>query len=139
MKNYWLVSVLLIVALLLSGCGATIPSSSSGVVVTFRVLDRTIYTALIEFTVANYSSSTFYPQSVELKAQICEWGGDCVEYSEKMTVSFDSRPFYSGEVRSVRDVVSIGNLWVYIRWMEVILEGRLGGQMIRVLSNRVYF
>jgi hypothetical protein len=35
--------------------------------------------------------------------------------------------------------MSIADFWTYMRWFEIVMEGRLGGRSIQISSNRVYF
>ncbi|MGQ9473113.1 MAG: hypothetical protein ACUVQZ_07050 [Candidatus Caldatribacteriaceae bacterium] len=55
------------------------------------------------------------------------------------TVSFDGTPLLLRETRSVIETLPIGGNYSRIRWLELIVEGRLGGSYITVTSNRVYF
>jgi|YNPMSStandDraft_1061717.scaffolds.fasta_scaffold09207_3 hypothetical protein len=138
MRKLWLVGFLLLVLLFVSGCGTTVPSAPSGVSLEVRVLSKTGYTARIEMTLANRSSASFYVTRVEVTGEVCERGGTCAVYSFAMAVPY-SEPLPPGAVRSAQETVSIADFWTYMRWFEIVMEGRLGGRSIQISSNRVYF
>ncbi len=125
------------VLLVLSGCGTT-PSGGGGVVLEVRVLSKTSYQALLRITLTNYSSVNFYFTRAEVTGEVCERGGTCVTYSGSLAVPV-GEPLRPGEVRSSQDWVTIADAWIFIRWIEVVFEGRMGGTSVRVSSNRVYF
>lgn len=136
-KYWWLGFFMVAVLLVLSGCGAT-PSGEGGVVLEVRVLSRTSYQALLQMTLTNYSSTNFYFTRAEVTGEVCERGGTCVTYSESVTIPA-GEPLRSGEVWSSQDWVTIADAWSFLRWAEVVFEGRMGGRSVRVSSNRVYF
>ncbi|MCX7668090.1 MAG: hypothetical protein N2Z84_04065 [Atribacterota bacterium] len=138
MKKWWFIGVGLVVVLfLLSGCGATVPSATGGVTLDVRVLSRTAYQALIQMTLANRSSSSFYFTRAEVAAEICERGGPCGVYSEGVTIPA-SELLRPGEVWSSQEWVDVADAWSFMRWFEVVFEGRIGGTSVRVSSNRIY-
>lgn len=134
MKKWW---VLVLVLLVLSGCGTTTPSGVGGVTLEVRALSRTTYGALIQMTLSSHSSSGFYFTRSEVTAEIGERGGTCVVYSEAMTVPIGEslRP---GEVWSSQEWVDIADAWTFMNWFEVVFEGFVGGTSVRISSNRVY-
>ncbi|MBC7216907.1 MAG: hypothetical protein H5U36_01755 [Candidatus Caldatribacterium sp.] len=142
MRMRWIrgcaVLVVLVVTLFsLAGCGTT-PSVGSGVSLEIRVLGVTAYTARIQMTFANRSSATFYPMRYTGKGEECSlWSGTCA--TVEMSIPIDGNPLLPGEVRSVTGEVLIGNNYTRVRWIEIVIEGRLGSSWITVSSNRVYF
>lgn len=137
-KWWWVVNVFLVLALLvLSGCGTTTPSGAGGVTLEVRVLSRTTYRALLQMTLSNHSSSSFYFTRAEVTAEVCERGGTCGVYSEGVTIPA-SELLRPGEVWSSQEWVDIADAWTFMRWFEIVFEGRVGGTSVRVSSNRVY-